>query len=196
MKKIKKIFPILLGVMILMFGTLTVSASSGLPTTNDEYDVFLSEHLHDGFPYIICISNSDSPGSLFVYSFSREPFFKDGYAYFTDKWSYWICKYDSKNDSWYESKSVEYGTSNMCSLTLSAKQSIVYANHDLYYVGANKETDKPFFRGPAPLVALAEVLPGVVQNQTKVILTIAVACLALLVILSVLPKKLPRFLNR
>lgn len=196
MKKIKKIIPLLLGVMVLMFGTLTVSASSELPTTNDEYDVFLSKHLHDGFPYIICTSDTDSPGSLFVYSFSREPFFKDGYVYFTDKWSYWICKYDSKNDSWHESKSVEYGTSNMCSLTLSDKKSIVYANHDLYYVGANKETDKPFFRGPAPLVALAEVLPGAVLGQTQVILITAVACLALLVILSVLPKKLPRFLNR
>lgn len=196
MKKIKKILPLLLGIMVLMFGTLTVSASAGLPSTNDEYDTFLSNHLHDGFPYIICVNKSDSPDSLFVYSFSREPFYKDGYAYFTDKWSYWICRYDSLNDSWSENKSVEYNTSSMCALTLSKNNSIVYANHDLYYLGANKETDKPFFRGPAPLVALAETLPEVVLSQTTVILIIAVNCLALLIILSVLPKKLPRFLNR
>lgn len=196
MKKIKKIFPIFLGVMVLMFGTLTVSASTGLPTTNDEYNALLSEHLHDGYSYIICVTNTDYPNKLNVYSFSREPFYKDGYAYFTDKWSCWACSYDSLTESWHESKSVEYNTSNMYNLTLSEKTSIVYANHDLYYLGANKEKDKPFFRGPAPLVALAEVLPEVVLNQTEVILIIAVNCLALLLILSVLPKKLPRFLNK
>lgn len=196
MKKIKKILPVLLGVMVLMFGTLTVSANTGLPTTSDEYNALLSEHLHDGYSYIICVTDTDYPNKLDVYSFSREPFYKDGYAYFTDKWSYWICSYDSLTKSWHEFKSVEYNTSSMCSLILSAKKSIVYANHDLYYLGANKKIDKPFFRGPAPLVAVAEGLPEVVQNQTKVILIIAVACLALLVILLVLPKKLPRFLNR
>lgn len=196
MKKIKKILPVLLGVMVLMFGTLTVSASTGLPTTNDEYNALLSEHLHDGYSYIICVTDTDYPNKLDVYSFSREPFYKDGYAYFTDKWSYWICSYDSSTKSWHEFKSVEYNTSAMCSLILSKKKSIVYANHDLYYLGANKEIDKPFFRGPAPLVAVAEGLPEVVLNQTTIILIIAVNCLALLVILSVLPKKLPRFLSR
>lgn len=196
MKKIKKILPLLLGVMVLMFGTLTVSASTGLPTTNDEYDSLLSRHIHDGYSYIICVSDTDYPKRLNVYSFSREPFYKEGYVYFTGEWSYWICRYDSETKTWNEYKSVEYGTSNMCNLATSKKNSIVYANHDLYYLGANKEIDKPFFRGPAPLVALAEALPEVVQNQTKVILITAVACLALLVILLVLPKKLPRFLNR
>lgn len=51
-----------------------------------------------------------------------------------------------------------------------------------------------FFPNP-PVAEMAVPLGEMVQTQTKVILTMAVACLALLVILSVLPKKLPIFLN-
>lgn len=192
MKKIKKILPVLLGVMVFMFGTLTVCAAS-----NDEYNSIVSQFWHDGYSYVVCVTDSKNPDNLYIYSFNSEPFYKDGCAYFNGKWSYWTSIYSFKKQALItNSQSVEYGTSNMCMLDSSPTFSIVYVNNDLYYVGANKETDKPFFRGPAPLVAVAEVLPVEIQDQTKVILTIAIACLALLIILLVLPKKLPRFLNR
>lgn len=76
--------------------------------------------------------------------------------------------------------------------------SSLYANYDVYSSDSVIciYADKTGFFPVPPVAQVATALPPVVRNQTKVILITAVACLALLVILSVLPKKLPRFLNR
>lgn len=154
MKKLfKRIAPLLLALVMVMGSCLTVSAA--VPSSTDEYKSLVSEFSHEGYPYAICVKNSEYPSQAFlIYYFSSEPFFKDGYVYFNTKWSYFTHIYNSTKDSWSMNQSVEYGTSNMCSLTVTKGTSIVYTSADLYLVGADKEKDDPFFRGPErPLVA-------------------------------------------
>ena len=192
MKKIKKILPVLLGVMVLMFGTLTVSASETV-----DYDAIAKKiGVTAEYPYYFVMPRSNA----IEYHFSNVPFISNvtgsnlglttsgnitTYTYYTDG-SY---KCDLQPRSW-------TGYPNWMMTGSSNKIDILYTSHDIWFPNADKENDKPVFRGPAPLVAVAEGLPVVVRERTTVILTTAVVCLALLVILSVLPKKLPRFLNR
>lgn len=81
---------------------------------------------------------------------------------------------------------------------LENTKSAFFANYDVKYIG----TEDVYFKSKAdffpslPVAVRAVGLPEVVQKQTKVILITAIACLASLIILLVLPKKLPRFLNR
>lgn len=179
MKKLFKRFaPLLLALVMVLGSCLTVSAA--VPSSTDEYKSLVSEYAHEGYPYAICVKNSEYPSQAFlIYYFSSEPFFKDGYVYFNTKWSYFTHIYNSTKDSWSMNQSIEYGTSNMCSLTISKGTSIVYTSADLYLVGADKEKDDPFFRGPVrPLVAAVE---GAVPERalTEVILLIPLSILFL-----------------
>lgn len=180
MKKLfKRIAPLLLALVMVMGSCLTVSAA--VPSSTDEYKSLVSKYAHEGYPYAICVKDSQSPSQAFlIYYFSSEPFFKDGYVYFNTKWSYFTHIYNSSNDSWHMSQSVEHGTSNMCNLTLSPGRSIVYTSADLYLVGADKEKDEPFFRGPErPLVAAVRgVSPEEALKEVILLIPLSILFLA------------------
>lgn len=201
MKKIKKIFPLLLGIMVLMFGTLTVSAAetvdynlklSDMNTVATSY--YDSKHYsHPTFSFTeYCYYKYDN-NTLYVYA-TLNHMYKSGYnsesfsllsenGGIIYRFKYYI---DSKTyDTHVEGAGHQLNYSLITKLQSSANI-IDRESGDVFFT----RTLRP------PVAVQAEVLPEVVQGQTKVILTIAVVCLALLVILSVLPKKLPRFLNR
>lgn len=196
MKKIKKILPVLLGVMVLMFGSLTVCAAE---TSNIDYESIAKKSgVLDKYPYYVMEVNN----SHVVVRMSDVPFIYNtsaGHAFgLSQKGTLYLFDYYPSTDVIKDAKSISYNYDQWFLTNNGAGHPIQfsYSSHDIWFVGADKENDKPVFRGPAPLVAVAEVLPEVVRERTTVILTTAVVCLALLVILSVLPKKLPRFLNR
>lgn len=156
MKKLfKRFVPLLLALVMVLGSCLTVSAASSLPSTDKEYEAIITEKYHEGFPYAVFVKDSQYPAqALVLYTFSAEPFYKDGYFYFTKEWSYYIHIYDVDRDTWTEQKSVKYSTGNMVSINTQSSKSIAYSNNDIYLVGADKEKDEPFFRGPErPLVA-------------------------------------------
>lgn len=191
MKKIKKILPLLLGVMVLMFGTLTVSAAEISAQSKADYNAF----------YQYCIDRKIELPEYQVYSS------KDRILALMDSAGMYnsnihaiqgvnirILKYDADGNIIYRKASDMWSDSafHCYSSGLISNYTIVnVSNSSAVY--SEKDTTGFF---PHPVVIPATALPEMVQSQTKVILTIAVACLALLVILSVLPKKLPRFLNR
>ena len=204
MKKIKKIFPLLLGIMVLMFGTLTVSAANEDSPYYDNamsvYDSFQkyvknsTEYSLSDFKYIYIGTNSVSnpiTDYRLVASDKDFTYDEDGHMKFQDgAVVYWGGKDFSVASSVMSFSKTSgtlissYYTPRFTSFNLHTSQGKLLStvNYD-------------FFKKP-PVALVAQNLPEVVQNQTKVILITAVACLALLVILSVLPKKLPRFLNR
>lgn len=156
MKKLfKRIAPLLLALVMVLGSCLTVSAATSLPSTDKEYEAIITEKYHEGFPYAVFVKDSQHPAkALVLYTFSAEPFYKNGYFYFTKKWSFYTHIYDVDRDIWTEQKSVEYSTGNMVAIDLASYKSIAYSNNDIYLVGADKEKDEPFFLGPErPLVA-------------------------------------------
>lgn len=203
MKKIKKILPLLLGIMVLMIGTLTVSAANEdspyydySMTVYESFQKYIKNstdcNLSD-FKYIYIGAYSDSnPVTDYRLIASNKPFTydKDGTAKFQNGA---IVVWGGKNFS-ASSDMVFYKTSGSL---MSAYYKPRFSSFNVYTSTGSllSTTNYDFFKQP-PVALVAQNLPEVVQSQAKVILTIAVACLALLVILSVLPKKLPRFLNR
>lgn len=204
MKKIKKIFPLLLGIMVLMFGTLTVSAANeDSPYYDNAMTVYNSfqkyvknstEYSFSDFKYIYIGTYSGSnPVTDYRLVASDKDFTydEDGKMRFQDGA---VVYWGGKNFSVASSTMSFYKTSGSLS---SAYYTPRFTSFNLYTSQGKllSTTNYDFFKKP-PVALVAQNLPEVVQSQTKTILIIAVACLALLVILSVLPKKLPRFLNR
>lgn len=202
MKKIKKIFPLLLGIMVLMFGTLTVSAANeDSPYYDNSMNVYDSWQKYvknstnynvSDFRYIYIGTYGDNPKTEYRLFASTKPFTisETGKYMFGDGFVVW----GGKNYS--ASSNMTFFTSNGGTIT-SAYYVPRFSSFALYNSSGAllSSANDDFFKKP-PVALVAQNLPEVVQNQTKVILITAVACLALLVILSVLPKKLPRFLNR
>lgn len=210
MKKIKKILPVLLGVMVLMFGTLTVSAAETNTVTENAKKVYSAgvakiesnKWENMGFKYFLLTYSSNFdyfkmivsdvplryvPGSLRSSG--------NGASY-----NYFIVEYDVSKDK------MSYGGISGGSNAIADKAILafgdsfnsLYANYDVYSSDSviNISADKTGFFPVPPVAQVAVALPPVVQKQTKVILITAIACLASLIILLVLPKKLPRFLSR
>lgn len=195
MKKIKKIFPLLLGIMVLMFGSLTVSAADdvnyNISGSGFEKMSAMVADIEKTYPYVIVFNDGYWVGSTSQFLYS--PGSTWNHYHFSENshtcYGFWRLngKTFAYNTQMYELKTESY-------LDDIQNKEITYSNKDILW---EKDTSKVFFpETVVPVAQKAEVLPAVVQNQTKVILTTAVVCLALLVILSVLPKKLPRFLNR
>lgn len=79
---------------------------------------------------------------------------------------------------------------NLISRDGDLQKIIYYTNYDI----VDKEDNSIFFQRPLQLVELAIPLTGAVQEQTEIILPIVAGCLALLVGLTILAKKLRIFL--
>ena len=210
MKKIKKILPVLLGVMVLMFGTLTVSAAETNTVTENAKKVYSAgvakiesnKWENMGFKYFLLTYSSNFdyfkmivsdvplryvPGSL------RTSGNGASYNYFT-------VDYDVSKDKM-SYAGISGGTNAIADKAILAfgdSFNSLYANYDVYSSDSviSISADKTGFFPVPPVAQVAVALPPVVQKQTKVILITAIACLASLIILLVLPKKLPRFLNR
>lgn len=210
MKKIKKILPVLLGVMVLMFGTLTVSAAETNTVTENAKKVYSAgvakiesnKWENMGFKYFLLTYSSNFdyfkmivsdvplryvPGSL------RSSGNGASYNYFT-------VEYDVSKDkmSYAGISGGPNAIADKAILAFGDSFNSLYANYDVYSSDSviNISADKTGFFPVPPVAQVAVALPPVVQKQTKVILITAIACLASLIILLVLPKKLPRFLNR
>lgn len=200
MKKIKKILPVLLGVMVLMFGSLAVSAAEPEYTAQDQaicqqlmtYAVNNNFPTHSFYSFVKCRDGSyalyNSSGQLayvnIINSMLTAPKDVVGWALHYKEGKI-IIRYPVGSTLKY----------NAC---LENIASSIFANYDVKYIDKEQVVykSKADFFPSLPVAVLAVGLPEVIQGQTKVILITAVVCLALLVILSVLPKKLPRFLNR
>lgn len=210
MKKIKKILPVLLGVMVLMFGTLTVSAAETNTITENAKKVYSAgvakiesnKWENMGFKYFLLTYSSNFdyfkmivsdvplryvPGSL------RSSGNGASYNYFT-------VEYDVSKDkmSYAGISGGPNAIADKAILAFGDSFNSLYANYDVYSSDSviNISADKTGFFPVPPVAQVAVALPPVVQKQTKVILITAIACLASLIILLVLPKKLPRFLSR
>lgn len=206
MKKIKKIFPLLLGIMVLMFGTLTVSAKSVYADADiKEMNSMIAYSKKVNLPQyanIIYIRTSETSSEIFV---SDKPltfyFTPMGYPslYVNEETNYYKVSYAKETVT--GATDLQTGSKKGAGRDINSAQTrYYYANYDIYCIYTNgtqkyADAETDFFPRP-PVAQVAVGLPEVVRKQTKVILITAVACLALLVISSVLPKKLPRFLNR
>lgn len=224
MKKIKKIFPLLLGIMVLMFGTLTVSAATldtSAVTSAIEKQQFATYKYRcmytDGSKYYY--ATSDNPINVVMQWHNGAGYATYGTFEVKGNYAIYSMDLDISNIS-----RKTYGETEECKevyatrfYNISGSQNgkkdikelqslFVASNFDIKYrtkstsggssyVDYGEYTDF-FYITDSPITSAIMGIPEMVQSQTKVILITAVACLALLVILSVLPKKLPRFLNR
>ena len=177
MNKIKKILPIILAFVLVFGSCLTVSAEElpfELPITDYTYDNNLV--FHDGSQYILITSEFqyyyDGVESMFPLNSGKQS------CYITnDLGKTWTYTYEANDWSMGAGMRV-------------VQDEIIYSSYDI-----KDQNGNIFFRGPVTPVELAlEELPETINSQVAVILTIAVVCLALLVTLSVLRKKLPSFL--
>lgn len=200
MKKIKKVLPVLLGVMVLMFGTLTVCAAEPEYTAQEQAicQQLMTYAVNNNFPthsFYSFVKSND--GSYALYNSSGELAYvniinpmlsshKDVIG--------WALKYKDGEIT------IRYpvGSTLRYNACLENISSSILANYDVKYISKEQVVykSKADFFPSLPVAVRAVGLPEVVQKQTKVILTTAVACLALLAISLVLLKKLPRFLNR
>lgn len=200
MEKIKKILPFLLGVMVLMFGTLTVSAAETVDYNLKLSDMnavatsyYDSEHYsHDTFSFTEYCYYKYDDNTLYVYAtlnhIYKSKYNEESFSLISEnggsiyRFKYYI---DSKTYDTYVSVSAHQMNYSLIT-NLQSSANII-----------DSESGEVFFTRTLrlPVAVQAEVLPEMVQGQTKVILITAVACLALLVILSVLRRKLPQFLN-
>lgn len=212
MKKIKKILPLLLGVMVLMFGTLTVSAAEHTvveATALKQFTAYIKDNNLKDYPYKALYRIDYPKASTYLYVVTDKPCsYKTGQAYTRgfysneDNTTFYVLIVNGDNVQVDKKGVIKTSGSYLFNVTGDGA-SVVASNYTVYYRDndgisdriASEKDNTGFFPIP-PVAKVAEGLPEVVQNQTRVILITAVACLALLVILSVLPKKLPRFLNR
>lgn len=206
MKRIKKILPVLLGVMVLMFGSLTVSAKSVYSDADmKELKAMIAYSKKINLPQysnIIFIRTSETSSEIFVsdnpLTFYATPMGCNT-LYVNEETSFYKVSYAKETVT----GATELATKSKAGAGRdinSTQTKYYYANYDIYCIYSNgtqkyADAETDFFPRP-PVAQVAVALLPVVQNQTKIILTIAIACLALLIILLVLPKKLPRFLNR
>lgn len=200
MKKIKKILPVLLGIMVLVFGSLTVCAAEleYTPQEQARCQQLMTYALNNNFPthsFYTYMERND--GAFVLYNTSGQLAYVNivnpMLTAHKDVVGWAVMYKDGKITVRYPvGSTMKY---NSC---LENTKSAFFANYDVKYIG----TEDVYFKSKAdffpslPVAVRAVGLPEVVQKQTKVILITAIACLASLIILLVLPKKLPRFLNR
>lgn len=183
MKKLKKILPILCACLLLFGSTLSVSAAESYPIVLDDMKKF------------DCFVLFKNGGSYYFYGFDNGKFHIDSDNYLSwqgvdnETTKYYV--YTTQSGSWSKSHSEQ-------SITADKRRLCQYDDRYLtFYLCSNdvyNSTGTLVFQRPLPIGALAKPLTGVVQSQTKVILTTAVVCLALLTTLFLLSKKLRIFL--
>lgn len=185
LKKVKKILPILCACVLVFGSCLTVSAAESTEIVENTVFVLPTDlPTVDGYDYKIVVKGT----SKYFLSMSKKPFVyvpSVDEVRSTDSFR----AYELTNDEW------------VCTATNAASgnrvvssdffSNIVYSSHDIY-----NNTGELFFQKPVELLTLKAVsLVPMVRKQMKMIVPVAVSCLALLVGLVVLRKKLPIFLS-
>lgn len=222
-KKLKIFIPVL-SVMLLLFGScLTVSARPMFDRYGELCDLDLSEFETKAYTVFYIYSTTSASGvgySRFCIMSSDTPFFVADIPNSNDKQLFVksgatpnVIIYTSKasgayfgsnlslslSDYYRSDKVISGGSSEYVSVGSPVKASYIdnYKNHEIFTSHSIRSTvdgTSVVFQGPFLPAEAALPLAGAVNQQVGVILIIAVACLALLIILSVLRKKLPIFL--
>ena len=158
MKKLfKRIAPLLLALVMVLGSCLTVSAADDtftIPTSQEGFDSLIAKYKKSGFDYAYVYKSNISNSTYVAYiRYSNEPLYANSSDYLVNDSasSYGVNIYRSGEVvidpiiSMKNSFSSEFTNSNL---------TVLYSNYDIYRVGADKEKDEPFFRGPErPLVA-------------------------------------------
>lgn len=214
LKKFRKIFMVLFGVMVLMLGSVSVFASDSL-TASSAYksacDYFAKNGaVADG----VSISASDFSKykyHIVLYDKSREPYgyrvlfltdkatcdnfngFQDIFELHSDSYiiDYRVTLSDGSLDpkASFIRKKINFNCGDSFSNTLSN-----YTVKKTDGTVVLKSDTTGFFPAP-PIAERAGVLPAVVTEKVEAILPVAVCCLALLTFSTILLKRLPRFLG-
>lgn len=196
MNKIKKILPIILAFVLVFGSCLTVSASNMESFSLTKLrEIAYTWYSSQGY-------ESYAPESYSGYCCYKSD--SDNIVIFCTVNGFQISEYNAAEYSLVNSNGgsvfkINYNISNNTYSAIGEKgifnksfMDSFYSTLDIY----NRNEDTIFFQRPVTPVELAlEELPETVNSQTAVILTIAIACLALLITLSVLRKKLPIFLH-
>ena len=189
MNKIKKILPIILAFVLVFGSCLTVCAEDSI-----DYDTEYAK-LCDSYSELkntYCFVLGQSINSIWY--FSDKPFTSNNNGStlsYSDNCNIYTYTRENASGSFVRNSGNYYDNSGAILVNGDKKLNCVYTSHKIYDNLGNL-----VFRGPVTPVELAlEELPETMSSQVAVILTIAVVCLALLVTLSVLRKKLPTFLH-
>lgn len=153
MKKLfKRIAPLLLALVMVMGSCLTVSAATSLPSTDKEYEAIIEKYQKIGYPYSVCYSQPSNSVAVFgIYYFSAEPRINSQRLFnFSTSGSYYYVTYDEVHDIWTSHEVSDFNINTNIGLFCYDSVTVKYSNFDIYEVGADKEKDDPFFRGPVP----------------------------------------------
>lgn len=160
MKKLfKRIAPIVLALVMVLGSCLTVSAATSLPSTDKEYEAIIEKYQKIGYPYSVCYSQPDNSSAVFgIYYFSAEPRVNSQRLFkFSTSGSYYYVTYNENYDTWSSTQVSNFDTTTNIGLFCYDSVTVNYSNFDIYEVGADKEKDEPFFRGPVrPLVGAVQ----------------------------------------
>lgn len=157
MKKLfKRIAPLLLALVMVLGSCLTVSAAAS--SSPDDYESVISKYQKDGFPYCFIYRDSSNSNISFSLVYTDQVPYHDmrnsnSCIVFLNNWRMYRVDYNLSSDSY--SVGIVSPTYNSSVAALSSKGlNLLYSNIDIYDIGADKEKDDPFFRGPErPLVA-------------------------------------------
>lgn len=192
MKKLKKFLPILCACMLLFGSTLTVSA------TESEYDVSSFNTLKYTVIFDRIITSDSGVGHSYNYIISSDkPIYTDttGKTYYISAGATVITYIKFGAGFIADSSKYSGGSSSVMSSETAYESGfqlkIYCADYDIYDSEGNL-----VFLSPLPPVERSLVqMEAEIQKQTQVILITAVACLALLITLFLLSKKLRIFLH-
>lgn len=191
MKKLKKILPIMLAMLMIIGSTLTVSAAES------EYDVSSFNTLKYTVIFDRVITSGSGVGYSYNYIISSDkPIYTDttGTTFYIPEGAT-VITYTKSGAGFIADSSKYSGGSSLVSSKETAYESnfqltIYCADYDIYDSEGNL-----VFLSPLPPVERSLVqMEAEIQKQTQVILIIAVACLALLTTSYLLSKKLRIFL--
>jgi len=198
LRKVKRVLALLCAVLLVAGSCMTVSAATSYfdLVCVSECSFDLSEFENAGFPtdYVLCFQYVSGEYGLFL---SSSPFYF--YYFYSDKFM------PDSDDDFYYGYGFD-GADVLASMNIAGPREVKYKNtfsyyssHDVFY-GTQlvfQAPEPPQAQPPQSQSNLAEMVQGIVpdiQNQTKVIVTVAVSCLASLVGLTVLARKLKIFL--
>lgn len=161
-KLLKRIAPLLLALVMVLGSCLTVSAADNsfvMPSSQEGFDSLIAKYKKSGFDYSIVASVS-APDSNMVarIAYSTEPLdINSSNQLVNDSARYYSIDILKNGSSNFDSVTAFSLKNSFCSYFSNSYLSVLYSNYDIYRVGADKETDTPFFRGPVrPLVAAVQ----------------------------------------
>lgn len=190
MKKLKKIFPLLLSVMVLMFGSLTVCAAKNIgiyePTETDS--IKLQELLDYAESKGIDTKNKNY--IFYVPNGTPLLYICDTITGITTNKDNPTCVQITFDNGYFVSLNLTMQNTSLIVHPSDFCTNFSYSNSEFNLV-ANKTG---FFPIP-PVGKLAEQVPGVVKTQIQIIVPIVVGCLALLLGLTLSTRLLRKFLN-